>query len=154
MPLMNDPDLPRDSGCSDQGLAACIVYGSRTFFRWIVCRAVNLSLEHGNSDGSCVAYVWFGVDSWAALRQLQGWISIRSARLRTGRKTRLEAFPGQNLYVVWAIRHAMDETCPSRSRVRCSRAFDAANKIGDLTFAAYSCEHLTTNLSRDRRSAR
>jgi hypothetical protein len=26
------------------------------------------------------------------------------------------------------------------------RAFDAANKIGDLTFAAYSCNHLNTNL--------
>ena len=26
------------------------------------------------------------------------------------------------------------------------RAFDAANRIGDLTFAAYSCYHLITNL--------
>ena len=26
------------------------------------------------------------------------------------------------------------------------RAFDAANKIGDLTFAAYSCNNLNTNL--------
>ena len=26
------------------------------------------------------------------------------------------------------------------------RAFDAANRIGDLTFAAYSCHHLNTNL--------
>ena len=25
-----------------------------------ICRAVNLSLEQGNSDGSCVAYVWLG----------------------------------------------------------------------------------------------
>jgi hypothetical protein len=25
------------------------------------CRAVNLSLERGNSDGSCVAYVWLGM---------------------------------------------------------------------------------------------
>ena len=26
------------------------------------------------------------------------------------------------------------------------RAFEAANKIGDLTFAAYSCDNLNTNL--------
>lgn len=26
------------------------------------------------------------------------------------------------------------------------RAFEAANKIGDLTFAAYSCNNLNTNL--------
>ena len=27
----------------------------------VICRAVNLSLERGNSDGSCFAYVWLGV---------------------------------------------------------------------------------------------
>ena len=25
-----------------------------------ICRAVNLSLERGNTDGSCFAYVWLG----------------------------------------------------------------------------------------------
>jgi len=25
----------------------------------VICRIVNLNLEHGNSDGSCFAYVWF-----------------------------------------------------------------------------------------------
>ena len=25
----------------------------------VICRMVNLNLEHGNSDGSCFAYVWF-----------------------------------------------------------------------------------------------
>jgi hypothetical protein len=28
----------------------------------------------------------------------------------------------------------------------CVRAFEAANKIGDLTYAAYSCNALNTNL--------
>src|SRR6266446_7770954 len=27
----------------------------------VICRMVNLSLEHGNSDASCFAYVWFGI---------------------------------------------------------------------------------------------
>src|SRR4029077_7245341 len=27
----------------------------------VICRIVNLSLEHGNSDGSCFAFVWFGI---------------------------------------------------------------------------------------------
>src|SRR4029077_5956113 len=26
----------------------------------VICRMVSLSLEHGNSDGSCYAYVWLG----------------------------------------------------------------------------------------------
>ena len=27
----------------------------------VICRMVNLSLQYGNSDGSCFAYVWFGI---------------------------------------------------------------------------------------------
>jgi hypothetical protein len=27
----------------------------------VICRMVNLSLEHGNSGGSCFAYVWFAI---------------------------------------------------------------------------------------------
>ena len=26
----------------------------------VICRMVNLSLDHGNSDGSCISYVWLG----------------------------------------------------------------------------------------------
>ena len=39
----------------------------------------------------------------------------------------------------------MDETCPGWPRPDTS-AFEAANKIGDLSFAAYSCNNLNTNL--------
>ena len=109
-------DLPWDNGCFDQALAARDVYGSEPSF--------DDRLQGGKSKPRAGAQrrllrrlcvVW--CDIWATLRQLQGWISFRSARLRTGRKRRLAAFPGQNLYVVWAIRHAMDETSPSQSRV-------------------------------------
>ena len=44
-----------------------------------------------------------------------------------------------NLVMPWT-RHIQT----GRDLVR--RAFDAANKIGDLTFAAYSCNNLNTNL--------
>ena len=47
----------------------------------VICRMVNLSIEHGNSDGSCFAYVWFAIIAGPLLRQLQGRISLRSARL-------------------------------------------------------------------------
>ena len=40
--------------------------------------------------------------------------------------------------------HALDETCPGWPRFA-ARGFDAANRIGDLTFAAYCCSHLNTN---------
>src|ERR1700688_364011 len=44
-----------------------------------------------------------------------------------------------NLVIPWT-RHIQS------GRVLVRRAFDAANKIGDLTFAAYSCNNLNTNL--------
>ena len=36
----------------------------------VVCRMVNLSLEHGNSDASCFAYVSLGMLAGAAFREL------------------------------------------------------------------------------------
>src|SRR5260370_5688924 len=49
-------------------------------------------------------------DSRPTLRQLQGRISIRPAWLSTGRKTRLEALPGQDLCELWKSCDALDET--------------------------------------------
>ena len=47
----------------------------------VTCRAVNLSLEHGNCDGSCFAYVWLGIIAGPHFGDYQGRISLRSARL-------------------------------------------------------------------------
>ena len=54
------PGIPRDAGCSDQARAACL-YTDANLFALVTCRAVNLSLERGNCDGSCFAYVWLGM---------------------------------------------------------------------------------------------
>jgi hypothetical protein len=47
--------------------------------------------------------------------------------------------------MVRAIRRAMDETCPA-GRDLMRRAFEVANKVGDLTVAAYSRDALNTNV--------
>src|SRR5260370_3984333 len=111
----------------------------------VLCRMVNLSLEHGNSDASCFGYVWFGVIAGPHFGEYK-------AGFRCGRVgcdliekrglTRYEArsfMTFGNMVMPWTkpIR-------PGRDLVR--RAFDAANRIGDLTFAAYSCNNLNTNL--------
>jgi len=56
-----------------------------------------------------------------------------------------EALPGQTYFNFGSIVHALDETCPGWPRSGASRV-EAANQIGDLTFAAYCCTHLNTNL--------
>jgi len=37
----------------------------------------NLSLEHGNSDGSCYAYVWLGVILGPYFGELPGSVPLR-----------------------------------------------------------------------------
>src|SRR5260221_4649500 len=37
------------------------LFTDANFLSLAICRAVNLSLERGNSDGSCFAYVWLGI---------------------------------------------------------------------------------------------
>ena len=45
-----------------------------------VARMVNLSLKHGNSDGSCLAYVELGMVCGTAFRRLPGRVPLRQAR--------------------------------------------------------------------------
>jgi len=111
----------------------------------VICRMANLSLEHGNSDGSCFAYVWLGMilgphfgDYRAAFRF--GRLGHDLVEKRGLHRYQARAYMSfGNLVMPWT-RHIQH----GRDLVR--RAFDAACKIGDLTFAAYSCNNLNTNL--------
>src|SRR5258706_8261401 len=102
----------------------------------IICRMVNLSLEHGNSDGSCVAYLGlamiagplFGNYSSTALGFGQlGYDLVEQRGLKRFR-ARVYAVLG-NIIMPWT-RHVR----AGRDLIR--RAFDVANEIGDLAWAA------------------
>src|SRR5262249_26184230 len=86
----------------------------------------------------------FRQDSRATLQRLQGWISIRSARLSISGETWLRAIPGSDLSLVCTIcptwtKHIRD--CRELMR----RALEAATKAGDLIAAVYSFDNLNTN---------
>jgi predicted ATPase len=112
----------------------------------IICRMVNLSLEHGNSDGSCVAYLGlamiagplFGNYSSTVLRFGQlGYDLVEQRGLKRFRARAYAVFG--SIIMPWT-RHVR----AGRDLIR--RAFDAANEMGDLTWAAYSRVRLITNL--------
>lgn len=112
----------------------------------IICRMVNLSIEHGHGDGSCVAYLGlamiagplFGNYSSTVLRFGQlGYDLVEQRGLKRFR-ARVYAVFG-NIIMPWT-RHVR----AGRDLIR--RAFDAANEMGDITWAAYSRAHLITNL--------
>jgi PAS domain S-box-containing protein len=110
----------------------------------VVCRMVNLSLEHGNCDGSCFGYTWFSMfagprfDNYEdGYRFGQLGFDLVEQRGLTRHQARTYITFG-NAVVPWK-RHAASE----RDLIR--RAFDLAYRAGDLTFAAYRGEQLTAN---------
>jgi PAS domain S-box-containing protein len=111
----------------------------------VICRMVNLSLEHGNSDASCFAYVWFAIIAGPRFGNYNaGWdfgrlgYELVEKRGLTRYQARTYMCFG-NMVLPWMkhIRTARDLL---------NRAFDIANEKGDLTFAAYGSNYLVTNL--------
>ena len=88
----------------------------RTCFRLVICRMVNLSLEHGNSDASCFAYVWLGMIAGPHFGDYQAGFRFGQLGYELVEQRGLDALPGPDLYDLRQARHAMDETCPGRPR--------------------------------------
>ena len=60
LPLMTDPDLLATLDVLTEVVPPAL-FTDENLSSLVICRMVNLSLEHGNSDGSCFAYVWFAM---------------------------------------------------------------------------------------------
>jgi PAS domain S-box-containing protein len=111
----------------------------------VVCEAVRLSLERGNSDGSCVPYLMLGMITGLRFGNYEA--GYRFGRLAYD----LVEQRGFNRFQARTYVGFAHNVMPWTKYVRASRdllrrGFDAANRIGDVTFAAYSCMHLNANL--------
>jgi len=144
LPLMSDP-------ASLATLDVLTKLGPAAFFTdfnlhaLVVCRAINLSLEHGFSDGSCPHLEWLGAvaggyfgDYHAGFRF--GQLGYDLVEKRGLKRFQARTYNNFGVQVLPWTRHIK----AARDLLR--RAFETANKIGDLTFAAYSCANLNSNL--------
>ncbi|HTE85667.1 MAG TPA: GAF domain-containing protein, partial [Dehalococcoidia bacterium] len=144
LPLMSDPaSLATLEVLTKIGPPA--FYTDANLLALVVCRAVNLSLERGNCDASCIAYAYLGIiagprfgDYQAAYRFGKLGYDLVEGRGLTRFRARIYMDFG-NVVLPWT-RHIR----AGRDLVR--RAFEAANKVGDLTYAAYCGNELNTNL--------
>jgi PAS domain S-box-containing protein len=126
-------------------LVAPAFYTDGNLLALISCRAVNLSLERGNCDGSCFAYVLLG--SFAGPRFGDYQAGYRFGRLG------YDLVEGRGLKRFEA-RTYMDfgnVVLPWTKHVRAGRdlvwrAFEAATNVGDVTYAAFCGSQLVTNL--------
>ena len=110
----------------------------------VACRMVNLSLEHGNSDGSCFAYVWFAIVSGPCFGNYRDGFRFGRLGYDLVEKCGLARYQARtymcfaNIVMPWA-KHARS------GRDLIHRAFDVANRMGDLTFTAYCRDELISN---------
>jgi PAS domain S-box-containing protein len=121
------------------------LFTDRNLLSLVICRMVNLSLEHGNSDGSCFAYVFLGMIAGPHFDNYEGGFQfgrLGYALVEKGslHRYRARTYMAFGSFVMPWTRHLRT----GRDLIR--RAFDVANRIGDLTFGAYSCNNLNTNL--------
>src|SRR5260370_9680129 len=134
---MTDPDWRATVDVLTSVLAPAM-FTDQILRNLVGCRVTNLSLEHGNSDGSCLAYVWLGMilgphfgDYPAGFRFGKLGFDLVEKGRRDGFKARGYMCFGR-LVIPW--------TRPVTTPLPLVRpAFDTANSMGDLTVPAYSC---------------
>src|SRR6516225_1830332 len=144
LPLMSDPASLATLDVLTKVLPAA-QFTDANLFSLAICRAVNLSLEQGNSDGSCVAYVWLGLIAGPYFGNYKAGFRFGQLGYELVEKRGLKRFEAR-IYTCFG-----SQIMPWTKHVRACRdllrrAFEIANKIGDLTFAAYSCHDLNKNL--------
>ncbi|MHB8268073.1 trifunctional serine/threonine-protein kinase/ATP-binding protein/sensor histidine kinase [Bradyrhizobium sp.] len=144
LPLMSDPASLATLDVLTKALPPAL-FTDANLLSLAICRAVNLSLERGNSEGSCVAYVWLGQVAGPHFGNYKA--GFRFGRLGNELVERrgFDRFRART-YMVFGS-HVIPWTKHVRAgRALIRRAFETANKVGDLCFAVYSCTNLNTNL--------
>ncbi len=123
---------------------AAAMYTEANLACLVICRAVNLSLERGNCDGSTFAYVMLGAIAGARFGDYQAGFRLGQLGYELVEQRRLTGSQAR-VYNQFGT-HVLPWTKHFRAgRDLLRRAFEVANKNGDLTFSAYSCHALSTN---------
>ncbi|HMF61861.1 MAG TPA: GAF domain-containing protein, partial [Vicinamibacterales bacterium] len=143
LPLMTDPDRRATMDVLTM-LTSPALFTEENLFRLVVCRMAALSLEHGNSDGSCLAYVWLGSVLGMYFGHYQAGFRFGRLGIDLVEKRGLDRFSARG-YLVFAVHVANWTQNLSMSRGLLRRAFEAAQEAGDLSYVAYSCVDLVTN---------
>jgi PAS domain S-box-containing protein len=143
LPWITDPDVFDKVEVLTEAVTPA-VFLDKNLASLVICHMVNLSLQHGNSDGSGFAYVWFGIVAATHFGNPQdgfrfGRVGYELTERRGLKRYQARTYMSFGNLVMPYVKRARE----GRELVR--RAFDAAYRMGDLTFAAYSCDQLITN---------
>ena len=144
LPLMSDPESLANVNVLTKVIPAAVSIDPN-LSAWMICKAVNLSLERGNCDASCLAYAMLG-------RIVGSHFGDYKTAFRFG-QVGYELVEGGGLKRFQATTYVYLATwiAPWAKNVRTSsdlqrRAFDAGNKTGDFVWAAYAAFCLNSDL--------
>jgi len=144
LPLMTDPERRATMDVLTAVVTPALMI-DENLHCMVICRMANLSLEHGNNDGSCFAYAWLGVLLGIRFGNYGAGFSFGKTGLDLVERRGLRRFEAR-VYLMFGSRIS-----PWMQPVRAGlamvwRAIDTATRLGDLTFAGYSRNALITNL--------
>jgi predicted ATPase/signal transduction histidine kinase len=144
LPLTNDP-VCRATLDVLSVFATPAWYIDENLHDLVVAHMANLSLEYGNSDGSCYAYALLGRVLGSSLGQYQagyqfGKLGVHLVEKRGLNRFKASVYNAFGHHILPWTQHLQEGRGWNR------RAFNAAKESGDLTFAAFSCSNMIANL--------
>jgi PAS domain S-box-containing protein len=143
MPLIADPDVLDTLDVFTEIVTPALLFDQH-LSSLVVCRMVSLSLEHGNCDGSCFCYVWLGMFAGPRFGNYKDGFRFAQLGYDLVEKRGLTRYQARTyMNIGCTVMPWRQHVGSGRDLIR--RAFDAAYRIGDLTFASYSWDQLVTN---------
>jgi len=142
LPIVTDPEVLDTLDVFTEIVTPSILFDEH-LSTLVVCRLVTLTLEHGNSDAGAFAYVWLAMFAGPRLGNYKDGFRFGRLGFDLVEKRGLIRYQARTWMSVGAmVMPWMQHVATGRELVR--RAFDAAYRIGDLTFASYSWDQLIT----------
>jgi PAS domain S-box-containing protein len=144
LPLMDDPATLATVEVLSRASSPC-AYTDANLTALTICKAISLSLEYGNCDASCFAYVMLAMVAGPRFGQYQAGFQFGQLGYELVERHGLKRFEAStyHLFVLFVVRWM--QHVRARGDLL-DRAFEAANRVGDLTRAAYTRNTLNSDL--------
>ncbi|RXH24168.1 histidine kinase [Bradyrhizobium nanningense] len=125
-------------------LASPALFSDTSLGCLVLGRIINLSLEHGYTDGSCFAYVYSNLAFGCRFGDYRSGYRFAKVGLDVMEQRKLFRFKPR-VYLGFAIANSWIEPL-STSHALLRRAFDTARETGDLVYMGFALRTLVTNL--------
>jgi PAS domain S-box-containing protein len=144
LPSVTDPDCLATMDVLTMAQAAA-TFTDKDLFFLVIGRNSNLSLEHGNSDGSCLTYVWLGAFLGPYFGDYRRGFQIGKVGFDLVERRGLLRFKAR-VYLCFGYLVNLWTRHMHTTRKLLRQSFETAQETGDLTCAAYARHNLVALL--------